>query len=154
MTSYKKITAHVVVITVLAVIANVIALVIYRAILPAPATFSPFWYSSVIELTAAGVVAAGIVYYAMALIWRGKLPSRNVNRDYAWLSIILLVLSFVPDLLLPFSTDADNAGATWPVVAALMIMHVIPAVIAIVGFVYLNREQQELASEISSGLGK
>jgi len=132
--SYSKIIAHIFTITLISVIANVVLLFISRMIFSAPPTFSPFWWSAVIELTAAGVVAAGAVYYAMAYVWRRRLPSRSVDTDYVRLSIVLLILSFIPDVLMPFSHDADNQGATWPIVAALMVMHLAAAVIAIYGF--------------------
>ncbi|MDE2037933.1 MAG: hypothetical protein KGI69_01760 [Patescibacteria group bacterium] len=117
-------------VAVAAVIANVIVLGLARAAFPAPAAFSPYFYSSVIELTAAGVVAAAAVYVVMGLIFR----KRDRNKDFVWVSFVALVLSFVPDILLPFSSDADNQGATWPIVGVLMLLHVIPAVMVIWGF--------------------
>ncbi len=135
MISFKKMTVRIIFVTLAAVVANVIALAVSKAFIGVPDTFSPFWYSSVVELTAGGAIAAGAVYYAIALIWKKKLPARSANTDYTWLAVALLVLSFIPDAYLPFSGDPDNRGATWPAVIALMAMHVIPAAIAVLGFV-------------------
>ena len=121
---------RVVYVTVISVLSNVMVLAIARAVFKAPNTFSPFFYGSVIELTAAGVIAAAAVYVCMGLIFK----KRDRNKDFIWVSIVALVLSFIPDILLPFSSDADNAGATWPIVAALMLLHVIPAAFVIMGF--------------------
>ena len=117
-------------VVIASVVANIVALAIMRMAFNAPATFSPFFYGSVIELTAAGVIAAAAVYVCMGLIFK----KRDRNKDFIWVSIVALILSFIPDLLLPFSSDADNAGATWPIVVALMLLHVIPAVFVILGF--------------------
>ncbi len=111
---------------IIASIYNVILLAIARAIFVYPETFAPFWYSSVVTLTFGGVVLAGIVYYFMASVWK-KFPNRSVNRDYTVLALVLLVLSFIPDALLPYSPDADNAGATFVLVIVLMVLHIPPA---------------------------
>ncbi len=117
--------------TVLSIVVNIIVLLIGRAAFPAPETFGPYTYNAVITLTAGGVIAAGIVYYLMASFWTKKFPQRNVNKDYSVLAYIMLVLSFIPDILLPFSAEADDAGATWPIVVVLCIMHVTAALICI-----------------------
>ena len=125
-----KFMYRVALVAIASVAANVIVLAIARMIFNAPATFSPFFYGSVIELTAAGVIAAAAVYVCMGLIFK----KRDRNKDFIWVSIVALVLSFIPDILLPFSSDADSAGATWPIVAALMLLHIIPAALVIIGF--------------------
>jgi len=109
-------------------------LAICRAIFAAPATFSPFFYGAVIMFTAVGVLAAWVVYLAMLWLWAKRFPARDAVRDFKWVSVVALVVSFIPDIMMPFSTDADNQGATWPIVGALMLMHVIPALLVIFGF--------------------
>ena len=59
---------------------------------------------------------------------------RNRNKDFVLISVAVLILSFIPDLLMPFSSDADNQGATWAIVFVLMLQHVIPAILVIFGF--------------------
>ncbi|MDE1975100.1 MAG: hypothetical protein KGI49_01140 [Patescibacteria group bacterium] len=126
----KKFIDRVILVVVASVVANVIVLAIARPMFNAPDTFSPFFYSSVIELTAAGVIAAAAVFIVMGLVFR----KRDRKKDFFWVAIAALIVSFIPDLLMPFSADTDNQGATWPIVAVLMLLHVIPAALVILGF--------------------
>jgi O-antigen/teichoic acid export membrane protein len=126
----KQFISRTIAVVIASVVANAVFLAIIRPMFNAPATFSPFFYGSVIELTAAGVVAAAAVYVVMGLMF----PRRDRNRDFVIVAIVALVLSFIPDLTLPFSHARDNQGATWPIVIALMILHVIPALVVIFGF--------------------
>jgi hypothetical protein len=120
-----------------AVFANVVILVLARSLFNAPATFSPFFYSAVIELTAAGVAGAVVVYVIMSFIPFFK----NLRRDFTIVSIIALILSYIPDFTLPFSSDHDNIGATWPIVGVLLIMHTVAALIAVYGLVKKPSQQ-------------
>lgn len=113
---------------IVSVLINVAILVIARATTGAPATFGPFMYSPVIILTILGVIGASIVY---ALI---KKYSQNPSRLFKIVSYVALVLSFIPDIQLPYSTDADNVGVTWVIVALLIVMHIVTALIVIRNF--------------------
>ena len=126
----KKFIHRVIYVTIASVVANVVVLVVAKNIFVVPNTFSPFFYSSVIEFTIAGVIGAGAVYVCMGMIFK----KRNRNKDFVLISVAVLILSFIPDLLMPFSSDADNQGATWAIVFVLMLQHVIPAILVIFGF--------------------
>ena len=55
----------------------------------------------------------------------------NAPATLRWLVPTVLVLSLVPDILLGFS---DRAGVSWGAVVALMLMHVVVTVAAVVTF--------------------
>ena len=90
-----------------------------------PVTFGPYMYSSVVGLTVAGVVAAAIVY----VLLRKMITDRaKANRYFNVISIIVLLASFYPDIVIPWSTDPDQVGWTYGIIANLMFMHVVAAV--------------------------
>ncbi len=118
----KKFITDVILAAIISVILNVIVLAIFRPIAQAPQTFSPFWYSPVIEFTFLGVLAAGFVYVAIQ-----RLFSHNFKKIFIWVAVIALILSFIPDIMLPYSTDYDNQGATAFIVIILILMHTLTA---------------------------
>lgn len=79
-------------------------------------------YGPVIELTVLGVFAAAVVYYIMRLKYADALKA---NKHFLIISWIVLVLSFVPDILIPWIPEADMVGWTYVVIANLMLMHVV-----------------------------
>jgi hypothetical protein len=76
-------------------------------------------------LTAMGVVGATVVYALMR-----SLMTRP-NKPFIWISIIVLIASFVPDFLIIGNTTGPFAGATISSALVLMLMHVVAAVIVI-----------------------
>lgn len=111
-------------VAVLSIIGNAILTAAGRAVSAPPDTFGPYMYSSVIGLTLAGVIAAGVVYLLMC---RYYTDTTKANRYFFWLSIFVLVASFYPDVAMPWSTDADQVGWTYGIMANLMLMHVLAA---------------------------
>lgn len=110
----------------LSVIANVILLMVVKPIAMTPGSFSPFQYSTVVELTILGVLAAGIVYLLLRKFFISK-----YKKIFIWVSVVALILSFIPDILMPYSPDADNQGATLFVVLMLILMHILTAAIVV-----------------------
>lgn len=108
-----------------ATIINVLLGIIGKAVSNPPDTFGPYMASSIVGLTLLGAVGAGVVYAAMR--WYLK-DTVKTNRYFIWLSTILLVLSFYPDVAMPWSTDADQVGWTYGIILNLMLMHVVAAV--------------------------
>lgn len=102
---------------ILASLANALIAVLARA-LDAPDDFDPLEPSAYIGLTTLGVLAGAVGW---AVVRRfAKDPGRLLGR----LAPAVVVVSFVPDFFL-----FDEGGATG--VAALLVMHVVVAVIAV-----------------------
>ena len=100
--------------TVLASIAAVLVVRITAVSILGPSEFAPLDWEPPIVLTAVLVTAAVLVFAVVASLATTPL------RTYRHMAFVILVLSLVPDFLLPGS----EPGATWPAVSALMVMHV------------------------------
>ncbi len=109
-------------------IINVILLALVKGPSGAPVDFGPFVYSAVVGATVLGVVLAGATYVLI-----GKF-NKNLLSNWTVISLIVLILSFIPDVLLPYSSAAEDQGSTPFIILMLMIMHVVPAWIVIVKF--------------------
>ncbi len=101
--------------TVLASIAAVLVVRIVAVSILEPSEFAPLGWEPLIVFTAVLVTAAVLVFAVVA-----RLATTPV-RTYRRIAFVVLVLSLVPDFLLPGS---GTPGATWPAVSALMVMHV------------------------------
>ncbi len=105
---------------VVAVLANGILLTVVLQT-NAVQRFQPLNYTSVIVLTSVGLLGATVVYWLLVQ-WK-----RDPDRYFAWIAIIVLVVSFIPDVgLLYVDPQATIAG-----VVVLMAMHAIAAGVAI-----------------------
>lgn len=113
------------IIAIVSAVINELLALVGRAVSAPPETFGPYMASSVVGLTLVGVVGAGIVYWGMRR-WCAK-DVAQINRRFIILSVVLLVLSFYPDVALPWSTDPDQVGWTYGIMANLMLMHVVAA---------------------------
>lgn len=107
---------------VVAVAAN---LVVASAALAAGADprFSPLTWPLVTGFTAAGVIAALVGWRVVV----GRV--RASRRLLAWLVPALLVLSFVPDLLVPFTGIPPYSTAIG--IVALLLMHTVAVAVAV-----------------------
>ena len=105
------------------VIINLILTAIGRVVSMPPETFGPYMYARVAEYTLIGVVGAGIVYTLM----RRYMDRAKADKYFIILSVVLLVVSFYPDVALPWSDDLDDIGWTYGIMANLILMHVIAA---------------------------
>lgn len=83
--------------------------------------FPPF-QGSVAPYTAGGVILAGVVYAVLRRF------VHDADRVYVRLSIVALVLSWIPDVALLF---INEPGASVPAVASLMVMHAVAAAIVV-----------------------
>ena len=101
--------------TVVAAILAVLAvLVIAFATLDLSHEFIPLMWNALIIFTTV-LVTAGVLVFAV-VGWTVASPVRMYRR----IALGALVVSFIPDLLLPRS----QPDATWPAVFVLMVMHV------------------------------
>ena len=115
-------------VTALSVAINVLILVIAKPLSHVPDTFGPFMYAPVIYLTTLGVIAAATLRTVI------KKYSAQHNKLFTIISYMALAISCIPDIMLPYSPDADNIGATPFVVAVLIVMHIATGLIVIYGF--------------------
>ncbi|MCS7235320.1 MAG: hypothetical protein RMM30_05015 [Armatimonadota bacterium] len=92
-------------------------------LLAVPATFAPFTRPAVLFWTTVGVTGAAGAF-ALVARWAAD-PARAYRR----LAAVVLVLSWVPDLLLPGSPRFPEA--TWPLAAGLALLHVPPALLCV-----------------------
>ena len=83
--------------------------------------FEPLEYTSVVVLTALGVLGATIVYWLLVQ-WKP-----NPDQYFVWIAVILLLVSFIPAIGLLLRDPV----ATIPGVAVLMAMHTIAAAVSI-----------------------
>lgn len=90
-------------------------------LLGVPHTFQPFTRPAVLFWTAVGVTGAAVAFVLVAR-WAAE-PARTYRR----LAAGVLVLSWVPDALLPGSPRFPEA--TWPLALGLAALHVPPAVL-------------------------
>jgi hypothetical protein len=105
-----------------AVAANFVVRTIALAVLDVPPAFIQLTTPAFLPLTVIGVLGAVI---AFAIV--GRL-SRSPVRTFTIVATVVLVLSFIPDIGLLVS---GAPGTTLPGVLALMVMHVVAAVLAV-----------------------
>ena len=87
--------------------------------------FPPF-QGSVGPYTAGGIVLAGVVYVVLPRV------VHDADRVYVRIAIVVLVLSWIPDVALLF---INEPGASVPAVASLMVMHAVAAAIVVTSLV-------------------
>jgi hypothetical protein len=92
-----------------------------RSVLKVSPEFPPY-QGTVAPYTIGGVALAGITYWVVCRF------ARDPRRVYLGLSLVALVLSYIPDALLVVWNDP---GATIPAVASLMFMHTAAAAIVV-----------------------
>lgn len=114
----------------LSIVANAAVLWIALAADIAPG-FSPLSWPPVLLLTIVGAAGGTVVYWLVAR--RSERPARQ----FTVIAAIVLVLSFIPDVvLLPGTPDATTAG-----IVVLMLMHVIVAAICVGALTGVRRRQ-------------
>jgi hypothetical protein len=121
--------------TALAAVANLGVWLLTEALFAPPAGFLPMEPGPVVTFTVAGLLAASLVFAALARFTRR--PVTLFRR----IALVALVLSVVPNVLLLF----DSSGAMFtemsvPGVYALMVMHVVAAAVAVWALTTLTRE--------------
>ena len=135
--NYKNFIRAILYIAVLSTVINILLAVIGKNLSHTPDTFGPYMVSDILSLNILGVIGAAVVYVLFLSFIK---DIKKANKAYLWISIILLILSFIPDIALPWSTDADSVGWTsWWNIINLMLMHVVTAYFIIKCFVYKNK---------------
>ena len=130
--------------TVGAVIGNLIVLFIFRPFVIIPSMpLHALRVGPVVALTVIGVIGATIVYALM----RKFLASPN--KYFIWVSVFVLIVSFIPDYLIIGQTTGPVAGGTWPSALVLMLMHVVAAVISVWALIKIWGAKPVTASPVS-----
>jgi hypothetical protein len=112
------------------VVANLILLFVLKPFVINPAM--PLHSLSVMPvamLTTIGVIIATIVYAIMRAIMA------RPQKAFIDISVIVLLLSFIPDYLIIGQTTGPFVGATLTSALTLMLMHIIAAVIIVLSLV-------------------
>ena len=110
---------------VLTVIANYVLLMMGKPFTGVPDTFMTLSPAPVIAWSVLGSIGAGITFMLVRKF------SQNPNKTFIGISAVVLVLSFIPDIMIHGMVSGPFAGATWRAVALLMAMHVAAAVILV-----------------------
>jgi Family of unknown function (DUF6069) len=116
---------------IVSVIANDIVLFVLKPLVSGPVPLFALNIGSVSVLTAIGALGATIVYAILRQFMRSP------NKTFIIISVIVFLLSLIPDYMLLGSTSKMAAGATIASVGTLMFMHLVAAVI-IVGVLVKN----------------
>ncbi len=103
--------------------ANVATRYIAGMFLAIPPEFEPLHYRDIILLTAGGVTGAVLTFAAVSRLARRPLQL------FRRVSVVALVLSFVPDIGLMVSQAMP--GTTGMTVSLLMLLHVVAAVVSV-----------------------
>jgi hypothetical protein len=114
-----------------AMLVNLILLFALRPLTGVPDTFVTLSPGPVIMWSVLGAVGATLVF---ALLRRF---SRKPRRNFTLTALIVLMLSFIPDVLIHGATTGMFVGATWRAVMLLMTMHIAEAFIIL--WVFLKR---------------
>ena len=106
-----------------AVIMNTLISLLAKALFPVAPTFMPLQATGFIPSTVIGVTGAVIVF-ALIIRW-----AKNPVRMFQRVAVTVLIISLIPDLLLP--SLQLYPGTTFPEVGALLLMHIATACICI-----------------------
>lgn len=119
--------------TALAVALNAVVAVVAQSF-GVPAGFGGLTPPAYISMTAVGMIAGWIGWRVIAT------RARNPRKALTVAVPVVLVLSFIPDVLL--ATLHFMPGATTTAVLALMIMHVVVVAIAVPAYAAASRSRQ------------
>ena len=124
----------------LTVLAAVVGVLIVRsvaiAILPPPYAPGLAMIMVPIVLTVILCTCAVVVF---ALVGRFV---KNPVRTYVIISVVFLLISFIPDLMVP-SMGAAMPGANWGYAISLMIMHIVAGFITVYMLIKLTAEKNK-----------
>lgn len=100
-------------------LANLVLMYATKPVLGVPETFGPLTPAPILFWSVIGAFGA-IGAYALV-----RALSQRPKRVFLIAAIVVLVISFIPDLALSGVSDGPFAGATPEVIAVLMAMHVV-----------------------------
>jgi hypothetical protein len=106
-------------------------------VLNTPPTFEPYNYGRVLLFATLGILGATSVYGLLRLVVRNEMQAHHIFRV---ISIVVFVLSCVPDVMIPYSGDIDFVGWTSVVIGKLILMH---AAAVWAAFIYCRLEPKE-----------
>jgi hypothetical protein len=107
------------------VIVNVIVLLILKPLVAGPIVLHALNIGPVAALTFIGALGATIVYGIL------RQCMKSPNKPFLVISVVVFLLSLIPDYMLLGSSSPFAAGATPASVATLMFMHAVAAVIIV-----------------------
>ncbi len=112
------------------VVANLIVLfVLGRMVINPAMPLHALSVGPVVMLTTGGVIGATIVYALMRqFLMRPQKP-------FVWISVFVLLVSFIPDYLIIGQATGPFAGGSVPTALVLALMHVVAAIIVVWTFV-------------------
>lgn len=116
---------------VFSVSVNIILLFLLKPLTGVPENFMALSPSPVIGWSVIGIVGATIVY---ALLRKYAKKPKDL---FGLVSFVVLLASFIPDVLILDMTSGPFAGATWGAVFLLMLMHVVVA--GIVTYLFIKK---------------
>jgi hypothetical protein len=115
-----------------AVVANLIVLYAIGPFVNNPAMpLHALSFPTVTMLTVIGAIGAVIVYAVLRMFLQ------KPNTPFIWVSVIVLLVSFIPDYMIIGQTTGPFAGGTLPNALVLMLMHVVAAIIIVWSLVKL-----------------
>ncbi len=116
----------------LTVVVNAVLLFAGKPFTGVPETFMTLSLMPVITWSILGTIGASITYALTRKF------ARNPDRAFVTIALVVLVLSFIPDVLV-HGAGGPFMGATWRAVALLMLMHVAAAVVLVTTLVGFTR---------------
>lgn len=100
-------------------VANLILLFVTKPFMDVPDSLMPMTPGPVVIWSVIGALGAIAVY---ALV---RKFSATVYKTFKTIAVVVLVISFIPDIALINVAEGPFGGATWGVIIVLMTMHVI-----------------------------
>lgn len=134
--NYENFIKAILYIVVASTAINVLLAMLGKNLSHVPNTFVPYQVSSIISANIMGILGATIVYFLFITFIK---DSKKANKLYFWVSVIVLVLSFIPDLSIPKSADPETVNYTsYSTILNLMLMHVVTAYFVLKHFIFKN----------------
>ena len=124
----------------LTVFAAVVGVLIVRAIAVAilPPPYAPGLAMIMVPIVLT-VILCTCAVVVFALVGRFV---KNPVRTYVIISVVFLLISFIPDLMVP-SMGAAMPGANWGYAISLMIMHIVAGFITVYMLIKLTAEKNK-----------
>jgi hypothetical protein len=120
--------------TVVALVASIAACAALAAIgialVPSTAGYEHYGFGDYAKLTTIGVIAAAIIWPVVTLV------TTRARRLYLWLAVLVVIVSFAPDLWIL------RGGQPAPAVADLAVMHVAVGAITALALVFIAPQRR------------
>ncbi len=103
------------------------------AVLPISPNFAPLTLPPNILFTTIGAIGATIVFAIVSRVARRPISL------FRWIALVVLLLSFIPDVLLLTAKPPAFAGTTLLAVSILVVLHIVAAIAIVVPLTTLAR---------------